>query len=992
MAKTYMDADMDAELEGIEDSDEEAEKMDEDEKEESSDDELEDNDELDEADLKKVAELEAELSGNPYNYEAHSNLLALLKKGSDFNKIREARERFSKYYPLSPTLWIEWTKDEMKIAATPEDNKMIVDLFERGVKDYVSVDLWLEYGQFGLSGIGTQEGIATARSVYERSLTAVGLHAGKGALLWESYREFETALLSLKGTPTTEEQTKLYNQQKERIVTLFRRQLRVPHLDMEGTFAEYKEFVGGEVDPNIERDYNKAREKLKLIEQFEISLSTETPDMESYKQYLQFELKEKDPTRIQLLYERALTDHCLDGDVWLEYLNYIDSNLKIDTVSIPVYQRAVRNCPWSAAIWSNYITALERFEKDHKEVVKVFEESLEVGFNDPTAYLEVWLAFVDYSRRRTDFEDEETEAMQELRKIFNQACDHLASVGGDPECEMLKYFANIEAEGFKSTENGRKLWADILQVHQFKGSVWMEAITFEKIFGDKKHLRKRYERAMEKTHDTPELIAASWTQFEREEGSLQAFDTCRKAIRLKMDKVEASRSKAKVVEEEQQTAFSAKVEKKKEKDKQHRRDKRHQQQATKAEKLKESHEPFTKANKTQQDPSQTNGSGDFKVPQLPGTVPSPAKQTVAPPPGFPGNKSVAPPPGFPGPKTVAPPPGFPGPARDNSDSTQPAAKRARLEPGATSNGAPSTDAIAGLSEEEIKKMKTVFLSNLDFDVNETEISSILGSSGTIAEVRLVKHPNGKSKGYAFVEFSNYEEAQAALARDNELVKGRPMYISECDPEKKKGPVFKYNTGLEQRKLFVRGLDFSVTKSDLAELFSTYGELEDVRLVTYRNGHSKGIAFVEFKEEVAAAKALVKTDGMKVKDKEIHVAISNPPKKKDDSGDNSSSSSRPQTSEVRSLGGTTQKEFGPRGKGRSQVGFMPRSLAVGMPSKPDIKLQPMKFVKPASVSATAGETGKKNGASGNTTSENGNTTADTPAKSNSDFRKMLLGSK
>ena len=32
---------------------------------------------------------------------------------------------------------------------------------------------------------------------------------------------------------------------------------------------------------------------------------------------------------------------------------------------------------------------------------------------------------------------------------------------------------------------------------------------------------------------------------------------------------------------------------------------------------------------------------------------------------------------------------------------------------------------------------------------------------------------------------------------------------------------------------------------------------------FRNGHSKGIAFVEYVDEVAAAKALVKTDGMKV---------------------------------------------------------------------------------------------------------------------------------
>jgi RNA recognition motif-containing protein len=34
------------------------------------------------------------------------------------------------------------------------------------------------------------------------------------------------------------------------------------------------------------------------------------------------------------------------------------------------------------------------------------------------------------------------------------------------------------------------------------------------------------------------------------------------------------------------------------------------------------------------------------------------------------------------------------------------------------------------------------------------------------------------------------------------------------------------------------LDLSVTKEELTELFSQFGKLADVRLVTYRNGHSK----------------------------------------------------------------------------------------------------------------------------------------------------------
>ncbi len=39
-------------------------------------------------------------------------------------------------------------------------------------------------------------------------------------------------------------------------------------------------------------------------------------------------------------------------------------------------------------------------------------------------------------------------------------------------------------------------------------------------------------------------------------------------------------------------------------------------------------------------------------------------------------------------------------------------------------------------------------------------------------------------GYAFVEFSSVSEAEAAKKRDNELVKGRPIYISDCDPDRK----------------------------------------------------------------------------------------------------------------------------------------------------------------------------------------------------------------
>ena len=41
-------------------------------------------------------------------------------------------------------------------------------------------------------------------------------------------------------------------------------------------------------------------------------------------------------------------------------------------------------------------------------------------------------------------------------------------MSGDPECEVMKYYANLEADQFRNMENARKLWADILLIHQFK--------------------------------------------------------------------------------------------------------------------------------------------------------------------------------------------------------------------------------------------------------------------------------------------------------------------------------------------------------------------------------------------------------------------------------------------------------------------------------------------------------------------------------------------
>lgn len=79
-------------------------------------------------------------------------------------------------------------------------------------------------------GIGGNEGLKKIRIVMEEAIRHGGLHMVKGALLWDSYRDFEMAIYQTsKGGVAVETMS-----QSQHITQLFNRQLSVPLLDMVG--------------------------------------------------------------------------------------------------------------------------------------------------------------------------------------------------------------------------------------------------------------------------------------------------------------------------------------------------------------------------------------------------------------------------------------------------------------------------------------------------------------------------------------------------------------------------------------------------------------------------------------------------------------------------------------------------------------------------------------------------------------------------------------
>ncbi|KAJ8928201.1 hypothetical protein NQ314_019264 [Rhamnusium bicolor] len=416
------------------------------------------NDEDDQELINKAEELEKQISSNKYLYDAHVEIVDVYRKLGDLNSMREAYQRFHECFPLTAKLWLKWLRDEIKIANnTFEEQKRILSLFNKAVEDYLfnviyitamsitlggqvinvvpkmtilskrdifipkmksiafsALELWSEYAQYSI-GVGD---IQTTRSILERAVTAGGLHTNDGDLLWDTLRELEHARISL-----TEEGSEEWKAQVSRLADVFKRQLSVPILGMEGTYCEweqwFKSLPDGVVDPKpIEWGYKKALKTLDYYRPFEEKLllaGTNEELFETYKEYIEFV---KDPSAVLCLYERAAVSLCLVPnfwvdyctlsispapglDLWVTYLEYVHRNLndveKLDKLfSQAIQQFGFENDPScklsSASVWLEYAN-LERQYGDTNKLRSLFQRAVSTHLDWPQCIVEEWLMF-----------------------------------------------------------------------------------------------------------------------------------------------------------------------------------------------------------------------------------------------------------------------------------------------------------------------------------------------------------------------------------------------------------------------------------------------------------------------------------------------------------------------------------------------------------------------------------------------------------------------
>jgi cold-inducible RNA-binding protein len=85
-------------------------------------------------------------------------------------------------------------------------------------------------------------------------------------------------------------------------------------------------------------------------------------------------------------------------------------------------------------------------------------------------------------------------------------------------------------------------------------------------------------------------------------------------------------------------------------------------------------------------------------------------------------------------------------------------------------------------------VKTIFVGNLDFAATDSSVRSMFEQYGTVDRVNLVTdRDTGRSRGFAFVEMGETEEADRAIAGLNGTnFEGRALNVNEARPKTQGG--------------------------------------------------------------------------------------------------------------------------------------------------------------------------------------------------------------
>ncbi|KAM3191186.1 hypothetical protein ACQJBY_068863 [Aegilops geniculata] len=448
------------------------------------------------------------------------------------------------------------------------------------------------------------------------------------------------------------------------------------------------------------------------------------------QKYIKFEESFGDPARVQVLNERAVSELPVSSDLWMGYTSYLDRTLKVPAILKSVYHRATRNCTWVSDLWVHYLLSLERIRASEDELRHVFELAIQCSFPSMNEYLNIYLTRVDSLRRRMptglDFEL--------IRQTFVDAAEFLSPQLGIEELLLLHaYCAKLECNIGKDIAAARAVWENALKKSGSVLEVWQHYISMEIEMGHTHEARSLYKRCYGKKFagSGSEAVCHAWIRFEREHGTLDDYDLAIKKV--------TPRLKELIMFKAQQEAKS---------------------------------DPSSAPKET----SYANDSSQKRKPsKMTSKVQPPAKKRKDNPPK----------------KTMS---------SDDHRSKEQSIDSHLQEAGEVSKGkaeAPVEMKVEGDSKGGNTSSNqpkpyfysdkcTAYMSNIDLKATELHIRGFFSDIGGVVDIRLLRdRSTKKSRGLAYVDFSDKDHLEAAIRKNKQKLLSKKVSIAPSDPSKSK---------------------------------------------------------------------------------------------------------------------------------------------------------------------------------------------------------------
>ncbi len=96
--------------------------------------------------------------------------------------------------------------------------------------------------------------------------------------------------------------------------------------------------------------------------------------------------------------------------------------------------------------------------------------------------------------------------------------------------------------------------------------------------------------------------------------------------------------------------------------------------------------------------------------------------------------------------------------------------------------------------------RKLYVGNLPYEIGEVDLRQLFAEAGAVETVNIMRDmATGRARGFAFVEMSTNEEAQAAITRFNAYsMGGRSLTVNEARPKPQRSGGFGGGSGTRRR--------------------------------------------------------------------------------------------------------------------------------------------------------------------------------------------------